>query len=337
MTNKVKIHPAKLEFQSDPEGSILDAAISSNIYLAHSCMNGNCGICKSRLLKGDIRHLSESQALSETEIRDGFILTCCSQALSDIEIEADYYPELSSINRMIQPCKVESIEFPVIDVAILKLKLPPAADFRFLPGQYIQLIIKGERRSYSIANIMDTYTGIELHIRKVDGGVFSEYIFNELKKNQLLQLDGPVGSFFVRKEDGPVVFLAGGTGFAPVKSMVEQLIKDKTDRKIYIYWGVSSKQLLYTDIANKWQSKYGNIEYIPVVSDDNSYKGRQGLVHRAVLEDFNDLSVYDVYACGSPEMIETARDDFIASGMKPEKFYSDAFVSTDKNIKNQGN
>jgi len=225
MNYNVKIQPSNLEFSITNTDSILESAIKSNIYLEHGCANGSCGTCRAKVIKGTVKQVIEPISLSENDVKQGFILTCCSKPLSDLELLVNYYPELSSIKRMIQPCKVDKLSFPADDIAILKLKIPPTANFHFLAGQYIQLIIKDERRSYSIANILDTYTGIELHVRKVINGVFSDYIFNDLKLNQLLRLEGPIGSFFVREGNSPIIFLAGGTGFAPVKSMVGVLVK----------------------------------------------------------------------------------------------------------------
>jgi len=330
MRYNIKVRPADIGFIAMAGETVLESAIKSNVYLEHSCMDGSCGTCKAKIIKGSVNQRVASAGLSESEVEEGYILTCCAQALSDIELVANYYPELASIKRMVQPCKVDKLNFPSDDIAILKLKMPPTASFKFLAGQYIQLIIKSERRSYSIANISETYEGIELHIRKVVKGVFSDYIFNELKVNQLLRFEGPMGTFFVRKGSAPIVFLAGGTGFAPVKSMVEQLIKEQTTREIHIYWGSGTESGIYSDKAKIWQNQYENIKYIPVLSDDESYRGRKGLVHRAVLEDLNDLMEYEVYACGSPLMIEAAREDFISNGLKPDNFYSDAFVSSDK-------
>lgn len=328
MKYKVRIQPAGMELSITDDVSILESAINSNVYLEHSCMDGSCGACKAKLLQGEVKQLGGSTGLSEGEINDGYILTCCTQAASDIEILAEFYPELASITKSIHPCKVDEISFPADDVAILKLKLPASASFEYIAGQHVQLIIKGERRSYSIANISDTYAGIELHIRKVTKGVFSEIIFNELKLNQLLRMEGGIGTFFVRKSDAPIIFLAGGTGFAPIKSMVEQLIKDHTKRDICIYWGASTVDGFYSDLADNWMNQYENVKYVPVLSGNDRWDGRKGLVHEAVLEDIESLSLYEVYACGSPKMIEVARSDFVSNGLIPGKFYSDAFVAS---------
>lgn len=327
MKYSVYIQPSGMEFSTLDDVSILESAINSDIYLEHSCMDGSCGACKAKLIQGNVRQGEKCTGLNEQEIKDGYILTCCSQAESDIKLKVNYYSELASIKRSIQPCKVESIIFPVDNVAVLRLKLPPSADFKYAAGQYIQLIVQGKRRSYSIANIAETYSGIEIHVKKVEQGVFSEYIFGELSEKQLLRLEGPYGTFFVRNTGLPIIFIAGGTGFAPVKAMVEQLIKDGTSREIWIYWGNSKKQGFYTNVAEEWQS-YKNIRYIPVLSGNEGWNGRKGMVHEAVLDDIGDLSMYEVYACGAPDMIEKARYDFLSKGLLPGNFYSDAFLSS---------
>ncbi|HDL8287163.1 TPA: NAD(P)H-flavin reductase [Yersinia enterocolitica] len=213
------------------------------------------------------------------------------------------------------------------DIAILNLRLPPTAKIEYLAGQFIDLIINGQRRSYSIANAPGG--NIELHIRKVSNGIFSQIIFNELKLQQLLRIEGPQGTFFVRDNDRPLVFLAGGTGFAPVKAMVEELINKNDQRPIHIYWGMPQGRLFYSDIVNKWSVEYPNIQYVPVVSEeDSSWHGQTGFVHQAVINDFPDLSNFSVYACGSLAMISAAHQEFVEYGLAEDQFFSDAFVSS---------
>jgi len=225
------------------------------------------------------------------------------------------------------PCKVDSISHPAPDIAILRLRLPPDSHFNYLPGQYVELIHGTTRRSYSIANCPATYQGIELHLRNIPGGVMSRYVFGQLHQDKLLYLEGPQGTFFVRDGSGPIIFLAGGTGFAPVKAMVEQLLLDGSRRELFIYWGNSSVSGFYSDLPQRWQDEHANISYVPVLSgDEGSWSGRRGLVHKAVLEDFGDLSEYAIYACGAPAMVEAARDEFIAMGAKPDTFFFDSFT-----------
>jgi len=330
MNYTAKIQPSGINFSVADNMTILESAIGSSIYLEHSCLNGNCGSCKSKLVKGELKAGSvvPTAGLTEAEIQDGYLLTCQAIPITDVELEADFYPELAEIKKSICPCKIESLNFVGDETLVLKLKLPPSTMFQYLAGQYIQLIINGERRSYSIANISDTYTGVELHIKKVENGLFSNYLFGEAKVGQLLRMEGPLGSFFVRDTLLPIIFLAGGTGFAPVKAMVEQLIAANSQRNIYVYWGVNFRDGLYSDIPDKWIEQGVINKYTPVLSGEE-WEGKKGLVHEIVLKDFEDLGAYEVYACGSSAMIDVARSDFISKGLLGKNFHSDAFVSSE--------
>lgn len=323
----VTLNPSGKQFINEDECSILDAATQANIHLPHSCRDGSCGTCKSKLLKGEVKQPGSLGGVSDKELAEGYILTCVAQPRSDLEIEASYYTELDGIEPAIFPCKVASIDFPAEDVAMLKLRLPPGSNMKYIPGQYIDLMWKGLRRSYSIANSAHQEHSIELHIRHVPGGVFSNYLFDELKLETLLRLHGPHGTFFVRDSDAPIIFLAGGTGFAPVKAMVEQLLEDNSNRQIYIYWGVRTIDALYTKVADLWQENNDNIKFVPVLSgSSDNWQGRHGFVHRAVIEDIEDLSIFEVYACGSLDMIAVAKGDFLKQGLLEKNFFADAFT-----------
>lgn len=328
MSIKIELYPSGLAFTAEEELTILDSALNQNINIEYSCKDGTCGACKSRLINGTVDSLS-STALSSDEIANGYILTCCSKPKSNLILEADYHPQLDGIVKKTFPCKVSSLEFPVDDVAVLKLRIPPTTKLNYLSGQYLDLTFNGIRRSYSIANMCSDF--IELHIRKVENGKFSQFLFNELKENSLLRAEGPMGTFFVRENHNPIIFLAGGTGFAPVKAMIEKLLDQNDSRDIYVYWGMAKEGHFYSDIALQWSQKYNHIHYVPVVSEPNgTWNGRSGLVHQAVMDDFKDLSKFNVYACGNPMMIESARKDFISIGLLEKQFFSDAFVPSTK-------
>ena len=327
MIYSVTLKPSNKQFVVENECTILDAATQAKITLSHSCRDGSCGECKSRLLKGRVDQPKNLDGISEKELADGYILTCVAKPATDIEIESTYYHELDGIEPAIFPCKVEDIDFPAQDIAILHLRLPPASRIQYLPGQYIDLMWKGVRRSYSIANAEYREHGLELHIRRVSSGVFSQFVFGELKPGALLRLHGPHGTFFVRDSDAPIIFLAGGTGFAPVKAMVEQLLKQKSHRLIKIYWGISSIEFLYATLPDLWQKNNDNVTFTPVLSDDDaSWQGRKGLVHQAVMDDCTDLSKFEVYACGSSGMIAAAKNDLLKQGLLSKNFFSDAFT-----------
>lgn len=325
----ITLNPSGVQFFANDSDSILDAALNSGITLSYSCKTGVCGACQVTLITGEVENQDPHKILSAQDISEGAILTCCSRVKSDCQIKAEYFPELASITQKVVPAKISEITFPTDDVAIVKLRLPPAADFRFLPGQYLKLNYAGLSRSYSIANNCMDNEGIELHIRQVLNGAMSEKVFSEFKENTLVRLDGPIGTYFNRPGVRPLIFLAGGTGFAPVKAMVEALLAANDQRPVHIYWGSQTGAGFYSTLPLNWSQQHNHINYVPVVSgDDNLWQGRRGFVHQAVIKDFTDLSGFDVYACGSPLMIEAARKDFIANGLSTSHFHSDAFVAS---------
>ena len=327
MSYNVMLAPSGKQIVVEHETTILDAAVRDRIGLPHGCRDGSCGQCKSRLLTGHVSQPKSLGGISDEELAEGYILTCVAEPTSDIEIESTYYPELDGIEAALFPCKADSIDFPVPDIAIVRLRLPPNSEMAYLPGQYLDLMWKGMRRSYSIANIGRNDGGLELHIRRFPDGKFSQLIFKDLSPGMLLRIHGPHGTFFVRKGDSPIIFLAGGTGFAPIKAMVEQLLDENSRRSIHIYWGVSSADTLYSQLPDLWQENRENISFTPVLSgNDSSWQGRRGLVHAAVMHDFTDLSEFELYACGSLDMVTVAKANFLDQGLLAENFFSDAFT-----------
>ncbi|OKP01934.1 FAD-binding oxidoreductase [Xenorhabdus eapokensis] len=322
MTTTVKLSPSEITFSTIKNKTILEAALESGIVLEHSCKNGSCGMCESFLLAGEVS--DEQDHVYQAGER---FLTCqCKPSSDEIVIEAEYYPELTKLTKKIVPCKVSSINMVADEYIVIKFRLPPTASFAFLPGQYINLHYQGVIRSYSIANT-NVQDGIELHIRRVNNGAMSSLLFNGLAINALMRLEGPMGTFFVRDDVRPIIFLAGGTGFAPIKSMVEKLIQQDSKRDIHIYWGMNNGSDFYSNLPVKWANEYENIHYVPVVSSENpQWSGRKGFVHKAVIEDFHCLSAFAVYACGSPMMIEAAKTDFVKKGLSGKHFFSDAFT-----------
>jgi CDP-4-dehydro-6-deoxyglucose reductase len=323
MSAIIKVQPSNTQFNAVENAIILESALNAGVILEHSCKNGSCGLCASLLVSGTV--ISQD---GEIFTPGQSFLTCqCKPSSNEITIEAEYYPELAGVIRKVTPCKVSSIDKRA-QFAIFKFRLPPAAAFKYQPGQYINLSYQGVTRSYSIANA-NSNDGIELHIRRVSDGVMSELLFSDVTVNSLLRMDGPIGTFFVRPDTKPIIFLAGGTGFAPVKAMVESLISEGSSRDIFIYWGMNSSKDFYSDLPIEWASDFKNIKYIPVVSsDDHHWDGRKGLVHKAVIEDIQDMSNSCVYACGSPQMIAAAKQDFIHAGLLEKQFFSDAFTAS---------
>ena len=322
MIHKVEFLPSSYVFNVDEKQDLLAAALSENISVPYSCKRGTCCSCKALLLKGDVSKLEGVSHLAEKEI-----LLCQARALSDLTIEVEELAELKDIEVRTLPCRVHKIEQVASDVIVLELRLPPKVKFRFLPGQYIDLLHKeGVRRSYSIAGFDDVNNLIELHIRKVVGGVFTQHVFDKLKESDLLRFEGPFGSFFVRdKSTLPLIFLAGGTGFAPVQAMVKSLLRKGESRDIHVYWGGARQDGFYSRQPEQWKEKSSNVNYVPVLSG-SSWEGRTGYVHHAVLDDFPSLSQYEVFACGSLEMVNSAREAFVMQGLPESAFFSDVFV-----------
>lgn len=325
--NKIEIQPSMASFEAAGALTLKDAALSSGFNLEYSCNNGVCGICKAKVLTGTYENGDPNDILTEEEKTQGYLLTCTAKARSDMQLVANFFPELKGIEQKTIPCKIDSLDIIGDDIAVVKLRLPPNAKFRYLPGQYINLTYQGVRRSYSIANSQHTSLGVELHIRKVEKGVFSHLVFDKFKENQLLSLEGPMGTFFIRDKLSPIIFLATGTGFAPVKAMVEELVTEEPDRIIHIYWGMRTAQSFYSSRPKEWASSYTNLKYIPVVSrPDNSWTGRTGYVTKALLQDFTCLREFTVYACGSPDMIASSRLALSDKSLNLKYFLFDAFL-----------
>ena len=318
MSYKIKIQPSNVSYQS--ENNLLDDALSQSIPLEHSCKNGDCGVCSAEIISGEI--LNESAEV----VTQGSILTCQSKALSDAILKANYYPELANIKQQTLPSKVSTITYAAEDILILKLRFPPTVQFKYLAGQYIDLIFKGIKRSYSIANACNNSKEIELHIRKVLNGSMSELLFDNISENQLMRIEGPKGTFFVRDGIKPLIFLATGTGIAPVKAMVEALLESNDKREIHIYWGMRFQSEIYSHELKKYSQMHSHIKFISVLSRECSSDPKHGYVQDAVLNDVESINSFDVYACGSLTMIEQAKLLFVGKGLSSESFYSDAFT-----------
>lgn len=319
----IKIYPSNIGFSGQEDQSILDSALSANVHLEHSCKNGDCGVCESTLLAGEV--VDDS---GKKYCRGDKILTCRCKPQTDLELNANYFPELAGQIKKIIPCKVNSATLVSDNVINLKLRLPPTAKIGFQPGQYVNLQYKGVTRSYSIANSNEK-DGLELHIKNVLNGEMSTHIFGGLQEHTLMRIEGPCGTFFIRNSNRPLLFLAGGTGFAPVKSMVEYLLHQQSSREIYIYWGMPKGKDFYSTLPQEWSELYRNVHFVPVVSDnDMSWNGRTGFVHHAVMNDFDSLESFDIYACGSPVMIDASKKDFMTKNLSVNNFYSDAFTAS---------
>ncbi len=231
------------------------------------------------------------------------------------------------------PCRVQKMERPADDVMVLYLKLPANERLQFLAGQYIDILMKeGKRRSFSMANPPHDDECLQLHVRNIVGGAFTDYVFNKMKEREILRFEGPLGTFFLREDsDKPIIFVASGTGFAPIKGIIEHAFYKESRREMIMYWGARKLSDLYMlQLPQQWQQEHDNFKFIPVLSEalpEDRWQGRSGLVHQAVMDDFADLSGFQVYACGAPVMVEAARRDFAATrNLSLEEFYSDSFT-----------
>lgn len=319
MKYNIEIQPADVKYQS--EDNLLNDALDSSLPLEHSCKTGDCGICSAEVITGSVKN--ENGEI----VTRGSVLTCQSKALSDVTLKANYYPELVNIKEQTVPCKVANIKYVTQDIIVLTFRFPPTVKFEYLSGQYIDLIYKGVKRSYSIANAKSTSKEVELHIRKVPDGKMSDLIFDQLKENQLMRMEGPKGTFFVKDNAKPLILIATGTGIAPVKAIVEDLVEKQDRRDIHIYWGMQYKSEIYCNALIDFANQHQNIKFTAALSrEDSTGDFYKGYVQDAVIRDYRSLVEYEVYACGSVAMINQAKKLFINSQLPSESFFSDAFT-----------
>jgi CDP-4-dehydro-6-deoxyglucose reductase len=335
MAFTVTIRQSGKQFQVEPDEPVLHAALRQNVGLPYGCKNGACGSCKGTLVSGEIQQRAHSaSALSNDEKTRGMALFCCSTAQSDLEIDIREIAGAGDVQVKKLPCRVNAIERKADDVVVLKLQLPANERLQYYAGQYLEFILKdGKRRSYSMATPPHHEGPIELHIRRMPGGVFTDHVFDAMKERDILRFEGPLGTFFLRDDsEKPIVLLASGTGFAPIKAIIEHAVFKNLNRPMTLYWGGRRKQDLYMmDLAEQWAKDVPNFKFVPVLSEPDAtdaWTGRTGFVHRAVIEDLPDLSAYQVYACGAPVMVESAQRDFTSHHRLPEEeFYADSFTS----------
>lgn len=339
MTFSVTVQPSGHRFDVDDSETVLAAALRSGIGLPYGCKNGACGSCRGRVVDGRVRHdPHQASALSSEDEARGFALFCSARPDSDLVIEVREVRGIGEIPIKKLPARVATLARVAPDVAIVRLQLPAAERLQYLPGQYVDIILKdGRRRSYSLAGAPGLADQVELHIRHTPGGIFTDHVFGagptQMKERDILRFEGPLGSFFLRDDSTrPIVMVASGTGFAPIKSIVEHAVVKALARPITLYWGGRRPQDLYMDdLARGWEAALPDFRYVPVVSDataEDAWTGRGGFVHRAVLEDFADLSAHQVYACGAPVMVDAARREFVHDrGLPDNEFYADAFTT----------
>ena len=342
MTHQCALVPSGRAFPVDDGETILQAALRAGVVLPYGCKDGACGSCKSQLMDGRVDYGTyQRKALSDAEKEQGGVLICCATAQTDVVIKARVVAAEGMMTVRKMPCRVQSITRAAPDVAIVKLQFPANDKFEYLAGQYIDILLKdGKRRSYSMASAPQANNVVELHIRHTPGGAFTDAIFgsgtpsaNAVKEKDILRFEGPQGTFFLREDSTkPMIMLASGTGFAPIKAVIEHAASKNSQRPIVLYWGGRRPHDLYqSELAQQWEKSLPNFRYVPVVSDalpEDGWAGRTGFVHRAVMEDFPDLSGHQVYACGAPIVVQSAQQDFVAAcGLASEEFFADAFTT----------
>ncbi len=316
------------KFAATQGESLFDAALSAGIMLPHSCKTGRCSTCKSKVLLGETTALQTETGLTDSEKAEGWILSCVRSAQTDVTLEVEDLGNVDLPPIKTLPCRISSIDRLATDVIRVTLRLPPTADFRSIPGQYIDVIGPGGvRRSYSLANANTADKTLELHIRAVDGGVMSDYWFKQAKPNDLLRFNGPLGTFFLRGLDQlHLVFLATGTGIAPVKAMLESLTHiaaEQAPQSVTVFWGGRTAGDLYFDP----QAIPAGHRFVPVLSRAGAgWAGVSGYVQNALLATLPDLAHTAVYACGSDAMIRSAKASLLAEGLPDNRFFADAFV-----------
>ena len=335
MTFQISIQPSGRTFAVEPGEAMLSAGIRQGIGLPYGCKDGACGSCKCRKLEGTVVHgTHQSKALSDEEEANGFVLTCCGFPHSDVVLESRQVTEAGAFPIRKMPARVLALERMSHDVMKIRLQLPANDTFVYHAGQYVEFILRdGSRRSYSMANAPHNGPALELHIRHMPGGKFTDHVFGAMKEKEIQRIEGPFGSFYLREDSNkPMVLLASGTGFAPIKALLEHMQFQGITRPATLYWGGRRPEDLYMD---DWvQARLldmPNLTYVPVISNatpEDAWTGRTGFVHRAVLEDLPDLSAYQVYACGAPIVIDSARNDYSElAGLPEEEYYADSFIT----------
>ena len=330
---KIMLQPSGHKFQVAVDETVLDAALRQGIGLPYGCRNGACGSCKGVIIEGKFDYGTyQERTLSAEEKTAGKALFCVGKPRSDLILQVKEIGGSNDIRIRTLPCRVEKIEKVAADVAVLSLKLPAQERLQYFAGQYVDILLKdGKRRSFSIANAPHHDQFIELHIRQIPGGQFTNHVFNEMRERAILRMEGPLGSFFLREDsDKPIILVAGGTGFAPIKAVIEHALYERVDRELVLYWGCRTLQDLYMPLLpGQWAREHPNFTFIPVLSDpkpEDNWPGRTGLVHQAVLNDFDSLAGYQVYACGAPIMIDVSRQAFGERGLPDDEFFADSFT-----------
>jgi CDP-4-dehydro-6-deoxyglucose reductase len=347
---QVTLRPQGRTLEARDDEPILDAALRAHVNLPHSCKGGNCGSCRARLVSGEVQYPRGTPlGLTAYEIARGYVLLCQARAASDVVVEAREIRRVTDVEIKSLPCRVERLERLAPDVMALHLRLPAVEDFLFSAGQYLDIMLAdGRRRSFSIASPPHDAGLLELHVRRVSSGEFTVHVFETMQPGALLRIEGPLGQFVYREPDtglvegaapttvaarpaasGPAILVAGGTGFAPIKSILRHVLETGSRRPLHLYWGARHEIDLYQDAwVRERVQRFPQFRYSPVLSmpaGDEAARHRTGLAHEAVLADYPDLSRAEVYAAGPPAMIAALREHLPTRGLADDRLYFDSF------------
>lgn len=338
VAHRISVQPSAREFWAQANETILNAAIAQGVPLPYGCKDGACGSCKCQKLSGEVEHDSYSpSALSQEEVASGFILSCRARAVSDVVLLSRQVASVDAHPVRKMPVRVQALERLAPDVMRVQLQLPATQRLAYYAGQYIEFVLPdGVRRAYSMAcapHEAASSQTMELHIRHMPGGRFTDHVFGAMKEREILRIEGPFGSFFLREDSTkPLIFIVSGTGFAPARAMLEHMREHGISRDVHLYWGARKRADLYMhDWMQQQCARMSSLRYTPVLSQpepQDAWTGRTGLVHQAVLDDWADLSGHEVYACGAPAMVAAAHSSFTQQrGLAEEAFFADAFTS----------
>lgn len=331
MSYTVTIHPSQHQFQVEESETILEAAMRHNIDLPYGCRGGACGSCAGYLVEGEVYYDDEPMALDDEMTAAGMALFCQAKTHMDLDISIEEIEKLSQIQVRQLSCHVSSKEKRCHDVIALRISLDNNERLQYLAGQYIEFILEdGKRRAFSIANAPHNDNFLELHIRHVDGGVFSDFLFASMPEHSALQIEGPLGSFFIREDrQRPIIMMGGGTGFGPLKAMIEHIEYVNYQQPVHLFMGVRALRDLYMqDTVQQWLEKNPQLTFTAVLSEplaDDNWQGESGFVHESVARHYPDLSGFDIYMSGPPAMINAAAMLFTQQGASKDAMFSDAF------------
>ena len=330
MPHSVTVLPSGHTFSANNDETLLDAALRNGLAFPYGCRGGACGACIGKIVSGEVSYGDEEpMALSEQQSAVGMALFCLAKPTSDITLEIHEVGAVEEIPVRNLPAKVARLERLNDEVIALFLKLPEGERMQYLAGQYVEFVMKdGRKRAFSIANAPHHDDLLEFHIRHIRGGEFTDHVFDDMQQGEMLRIEGPKGSFFLREDsERPIIMLATGTGFGPIKGIIEHMMAEQSKRPITLYWGARHREDLYADsLIKSWQGRFPNLDYRPVLSQpDSSWEGRTGYVQDVVIADFATLSEYELYACGHPAMVYSARDALVARGIAAEHCFGDAF------------